>query len=170
MPHIGFLHARIAAQIREAALSEGLALHQHHDVIAQCRDQPHVVLDDQKRDTARLQRQNVLAELSRERGIDARGGLVEHDQLRLRHQRAAKLEQFLLTAREIDRAIVPDLQQIELARDLDGARPQFCLACTCRPGAEHGRTEGLAGLMLAIKHQVLNDGELHQSARDLERA
>src|ERR1043165_3526335 len=34
MPHVGFLHARIGAQIGEAPLREGLALYQHHDVIA----------------------------------------------------------------------------------------------------------------------------------------
>ena len=64
-----------------------------------------------------LQRQDVRAEPPRERRIDAGGRLVEQDQLRLGHQRAAELEQLFLPAREIDRAIVADLREIELARD-----------------------------------------------------
>ena len=64
MPHIGFLHARVRAQIGEAALDEALALHQHDDVIAQRGDQAHIVLDDEERDAARPEREDVLAERS----------------------------------------------------------------------------------------------------------
>ena len=170
MPHIGFLHARIGAQIGEAPFGEAFALHQHHDVIAQRRDQAHVVLDDQEGDAARLQRQNVLAELLRQGRIDAGGRLVEHDQLRLGHQGAAELQQLLLAAREIDRAIVADVQQVELARDFDRALAQLLLARARRGGAQHGGAEGLARLMLAVQHQVLDHGELREPARDLEGA
>ncbi len=63
-----------------------------------------------------------------------------------------------------------DLQKIELARDCDRALTQLFLARTRCPGAQHGRAEGLARLMLAVEHQVLDHGELRQPAGDLERA
>ena len=110
------------------------------------------------------------AELPCERRIDAGGRLVEHDQLRLGHQGAAELEQLLLPAREIDRAVVADGKQIELARDRDGALAQFLLARTRRRGAQHGGRERLARLVLAVQHQVLDHGELGEPARDLEGA
>ena len=67
----------------------------------------------------------MLAELLGERRIDAGGGLIEHDQLRLGHQRAAELEQLLLSAGEIDRAVVADRQQVKLACDRDRTLAQF---------------------------------------------
>jgi glutathione S-transferase len=170
VPHIGFLHAAVGAQFREASLGKRAALHQHHDVVAELGHQPHVVLDDQEGDAARLEREDVGDQPSRQRRVDAGGGLVEQNQLGLSHQRPAKLQKLLLAAREVYRAIVADLEEVEFARDCDRALAQFLLAHACGGRAQHGERERLAGLVLAIQHQVLDHRELRQPAGDLERA
>src|ERR1700733_5951614 len=106
MPHVGFLNAGVGPQVGEVSFGEALALGQYDDMVAELGNQTHVVLDDEERETARPQGEDMLHKAPRERWIDARRGLVEQDQLWLRHQSAAELEQLFLTSRKIYRTAV----------------------------------------------------------------
>ena len=70
----------------------------------------------------------MLADLAGQRRVDAGHRLVEQDQLRLGHQRAADLEQLLLAAGEIGGGIADHGHEIEPAGDGDGAGDQLLLA------------------------------------------
>ena len=83
-PHVGFLHRRVGGDLGEAALGQTAPLRQHDDVIAEPRDRVHVMLDQQDGDALGDQRAQMLADLARERRVDAGDRLVEQDQLAAR--------------------------------------------------------------------------------------
>src|SRR5262245_51282508 len=56
---------------------------------------------------------DLLGNLAKKGAVDARADLIEQDEMRLAHQAAAELEQFLLAARQIAGFLVLDARKLE---------------------------------------------------------
>ena len=105
--HIGLLHARIVRPPRRSVPSARW----RPSAITMTWSQSRAIMSmwcsiSRMVQAVRGERAQVLADLARQRRVDAGDRLVEQDQLRLGHQRAADLEQLLLAAREVGRRIV----------------------------------------------------------------
>src|SRR5262245_2000414 len=87
----------------------------HHDhVAAQARDIIEVVLDEAERVAALgVEPLDLLGNLTEERAVDAGADLIEEDEMRIAHQAASKLEQFLLAARQIAGLLGFDMSKLE---------------------------------------------------------
>ena len=108
-------------------------------MVAKLGDETHVVLDDQEGHALRLEREDVLAKTAGERRIHAGRRFVEQDQLRLRHQRAAELEQLLLSAGEVDGAVVADGEDSSRRAISIGPLAQLGLAARAAAARRSGR-------------------------------
>ena len=73
---------------------------EHDHRVAQAHDQLHVVLHDEKRQTARVQVADVALHVPDHHRVHAGGGLVEQHEARLAHQKRGELEQLALTERQ----------------------------------------------------------------------
>ncbi len=79
------------------------------------------MLDDDHRGASGDEAEHGGGHALAEHRVDAPHGLVEDDQLRLGHADAGELEQALLAAAEVARALVAELEQAELVEDGAGA-------------------------------------------------
>src|SRR5215468_10213709 len=112
----------------------------------------------------------MRGDLVGQRGIDTGYGLVEQDEARLGHERAADLEELLLAAGERRGRIVGHAGKIESAGYRRRPLPQglFAVRHHRRPGKRS--PERLAGLARSIEHEVLEDGQAREASCDLKGA
>jgi hypothetical protein len=125
-----------------------------------------VVLDDEEGDAFGAQRAEVIGDGFGETWIDAGDGLVEQDEARLGHQRAADFEELLLAARERGGRVVDDGGQVEALGDGVGLVERGAGGAATEQCGE----EALAGLVGGVEEQVVENGEARDAAGDLEGA
>src|ERR1700742_5205948 len=89
---IGLDDLRIALNVRRRALGDFLAEVEHRDAVADSHHQPHVVLDQQNRDAAALERSDGVEKRHALRHVHAGRRLVEQKHGRLGGQRAGDLQ------------------------------------------------------------------------------
>jgi hypothetical protein len=157
-------------ELGEASLGEIPASGEHRDTIADGGDGVHVMLDQKDREALVDQPAKMPGDLARERRIDAGHRFVEEQQLRLRHQDAAELEQLLLSTGERRRRLVQYADQIEPLGDLVSGLHQLGLAPSRRREAKEGPPDPFAWLPVAVEQQVLVYAQARKTARDLEGA
>ena len=102
------------------ALGHDPALGHHHDPVGDVPDDVHVVLDEQHRHALVAQGLDVTEERLGERRVHARHRLVEHDHLRVAHQRPGHLQQLALASRERPGVVLALLEQAEPVEQLQG--------------------------------------------------
>ena len=112
----------------------------------------------------------MLGDLARQRRVDAGHGLVEQDQPGPGHQRAADLDQLLLSARERRDGIVDHGFDLEAADDRQRFLGGRLLGLAAGAGPGQGGPEAFAEIVLGVEHQVLEDGQPGKAARQLEGA
>ena len=95
------------------ALGDLAAEVQHRDAMAQVHDDVHVVLDEEQIDAAVIDLAQDIHKLAALTRVQARGGLVEQDELRRRHQRAAKLADLLAAIGQIVDGLVAQMIHAE---------------------------------------------------------
>ena len=76
------------------------------------------MLDDEERETARVQVADPLLDLLDHHGVHAGGRLVEQNEPRLAHQHRRELEQLLLAVREPPGLLLREPRQAELLEQL----------------------------------------------------
>ena len=112
--HVGLLHRRIGGELGERALGQVAALGHHDHRVAEPRDHVHVMLDQQEGHAVADAARAGASPISRgQRRVDAGDRLVEQDQLRLGHQRAADLQQLLLPAGERRGRVVGHAHEVQ---------------------------------------------------------
>ncbi len=134
---------------------------EHDHRVAEAHDDVHVVLDDQERQPLRVEPADVALDVLDQDRVDARGRLVEQDELRPAHQRRRELEQLPLAVRELSAAQVGMREQPELVEQLVRACPLGGLD----RGAADGSTRVLDG-----EREVLDERQLREDPRLLEGA
>ena len=112
---------------------------------------------------------NVVEQRLHQRRVHARHRLVEHDELRVDHERARHLEQLALAARQRAREVVLLVGEAEVAR-ADRAR----LACSRAPATatgsrERAQTRCSPRWLGAREQHVVEHGKPRQRLRQLER-
>ena len=76
-----------------------------------------MMLDDDERDAARVQCQDVRADFLDEHRVDAGEWLIEQDASRIPHENAPELDEFFLAARQVARFDVAHTRQVEKLED-----------------------------------------------------
>ena len=160
----------IGAHLVERALGQHLAFGHHDHRIAELGDEAHVVLDQQHGDAAARQLEQPLADLVLQGRIDAGGRLVEQHEPWFGHQRAADFQKLLLAARQRGGGIVDQVIEPEEARRRPRPLGQLGFALARRPRAQNRLPQGLARLVAAIEHEVLEHRQPGKAARHLEGA
>src|SRR5574337_1225768 len=94
-PHIG-----VRPQAGRGALEHDLAVPHHQAPVGDLERDRQLLLDQQHRDAAALEFAQELRDLFDDLGRQSFGGLVDHDQVGVAHQRAAQREHLLLAARQ----------------------------------------------------------------------
>ena len=97
---VGRLHARVAGQRRRRAAERDLAGLEHVAVVRAFERGARVLLDQQDRDAVVAQAAHDREDLLHDQRRQAEARLVEHQQARRRHQRAAQREHLALAARQ----------------------------------------------------------------------
>ena len=110
------------------------------------------------------------ADLARQRGVHAGHGLIEQQQGGFGHQGAADLEQFLLPAGQLGRALVRHARQVQALGDGVGTRAQLGLAAAGCGGAQQRGQDALTRLVLTVQQQVLQHGQAREAPRYLKAA
>ena len=100
LAQVGVEDLRVALDLVGRALRDRLAAREHEHRVAEAEHERHVVLDDQERLALRVELADHLAHPLDQRRVDAAGGLVEHDQLRVEHQHLRELDELLLAVGE----------------------------------------------------------------------
>ena len=152
-----------------SAISSPCGHHEHP--VADLVDHVHVVLDEQHRAALVLELLDVLEQALLERRVHAGHRLVEHDQLRIGHQRPGHLEQLALTARQAAGELVAHVVEPEPLeqRRRRGSVMLVLLARATATGTGRPRCRSprLAGRAEA---HVLDDRQPGQALGQLERA
>lgn len=155
----------------EIALDQHLALGHAHHRSAQLLDHLHVVLDEDEGVAAlAVEDEDLLLELAQQGAVDTGGGLVEQHQFGVGHHRAAELEQFLLPAGQVARALVGDVSQFQEGERVVGLLAHRLFGRAHLAGGEPVGEEVLAGLPRRHHHQILARGEVVELVGDLEGA
>ena len=90
---IGFGHGRKLANLVRGAVGDHAAEIEHHDLVGEAHHQAHVMLDQEHGDAQLVaDRADESAELRHLVVIEAAGGLIEQQELRLRGERARELD------------------------------------------------------------------------------
>ena len=142
------------------AIVDAVVEHDHR--VAQPHDEVHVVLDDEKREPARVQLADVALHRLDHHRVDPGGGLVEQHEPRLAHQERGELEQLALAERERPGAVAghagqPELLEQRVGALALGARRAPCAAARARAAA-------------ATTARFSSDRQLGEDPRPLERA
>ena len=151
------------------ALGHDPALGHHHDPVGDVPDDVHVVLDEQHGHALVAQALDVTEQRLGQRRVHAGHRLVEHDHLRVAHQRPRHLQQLALAAGERAGVVRALLQQLEPVEQLLGLRLDLLLLAAPER-AEQGLGEVLAGLVLRAQHHVLHHRHPAQRLGELEGA
>ncbi len=129
------------------------------------------MLDQQEGDAAlAAQVLDVVGQPLHERAVDAGTGLVEQHQLGFGHQRARQLEQLLLTAGEVARVLVLEVDKVDEVEHFERLVSDLVLLTTHLPRPKPRVPDPLAGLPSRHQHEVLEHRHAAVLARDLERA
>src|SRR6266511_2439926 len=167
-PQVSGDHLRVVADLRGRTLGDLLAELQHDDTLRHTHDQPHVVLDEQDRDTGLADLPDQLEQALLLGRVEPGGRFVQAEQDRLGRQRPRDLEAALLTVRQVagDLPRAPlDADEAQQVHRLLFAGP-LLVPVPGQPeqGADH------AGLVPGIgaHHRVLQRGHLGEQADVLE--
>jgi len=145
-----------------------VALVHDDDPVADRHHHVHVVLDHAHGRVPRPQVLDMLQQLLAEHRCDTRHRLVQQDHAWLRHQRAAKLEELPLAARQCARVVVGEVVEANEGEHLMRSRLNVALSPRdpCRRKQRHA--EALAWLVLGAEHHVFEDAHARQHSRRLE--
>ena len=113
---VGVDHLLVAGDLGCRPLGDQPALGHHEHPVADLVDHVHVVLDEQHGAALGLELVDVVEQALLERRVDAGHRLVEHDQLRVGHQRPGHLQQLALTAGEVAGELVAHVVEAEALR------------------------------------------------------
>ncbi|MPL73685.1 hypothetical protein SDC9_19491 [bioreactor metagenome] len=170
-PEIGLDHRLVLHDGVGRALGQNLALGHHDHRIAEPADEIHVVLDHAEGIAALLvQPHDGVADGVQKRAVHAGADLVEEDDLRLDHHRAAKFQEFLLATREVPGALVLQVRNRQEIKNLVGLLQKRRLFLGDPATLEPGVPQRLAGLTARNHHQVLAHRHRREFMRDLEGA
>ena len=111
----------------------------------------------------------MLQQRLREGRVHARGGLVEHDEARVGHERARHLQQLALAAGERARLLRGHVRDAELVQQLPRARLHARLLAAPAPAQERA-FEPLPALRLRGHGHVLQHRQPRERLRQLEGA
>ena len=112
----------------------------------------------------------VGQQASPECGVHAGHGLVEEHHLGLRHERPRELKELLLAARERRRVVVGLVGEADTFEEREGVRPDRTLMLAANPRHEDRRRQALARMFGRAEHDVVEDLQLAEHTRDLERS
>src|SRR5947208_4548696 len=118
-PEIRALQALVAEQLARSALQHQLTALEDAGAIRERERLAHVLLDEQHRDAVRIDRADRLEDLRDQHGSQAQRRLVQHQEARARHERAADRAHLLLAAGERARELrLPVGQRREERQDV----------------------------------------------------
>src|SRR5215467_4944319 len=98
---VAMLHFAVAAQIRRSAGPHDAAFLDDVVPVGDAHERPEVLVDDEDRQARSLEALDGTVDLDADEGREALGRLVEDEEFRVGHQRAADREHLLLAAREL---------------------------------------------------------------------
>ena len=168
---IGLDHARVALHLRRRAEGQHLALVHRQHPVGDARDQRHVVLDHQHGDA------ELVADVVDPEGhvvglldVQARGRLVEQQQLRLGAQRPRQLDHLAHAVRQAgDQRLAVVLQVEQVDHPLDRlARRELGGPCLRRE--QQVRPEAGGAMRVPADQQVLQHGRVLEQLDVLEGA
>src|SRR5512143_1352961 len=163
-PEISLDHVGVLRDVRVIALRQHLAAREHGDAVRERRDDGQMVLDHQHRPVrgdALDQRGDPLDVLVRHAG----GRLVEQQHLGLERERGRDLQRALAAVGKLARR---RLRERTEADRLDQLERALVMARERALGAPE--IEGMPAVALQRDADVLEDGEIGEDRRDLERA
>ncbi|MNL37497.1 hypothetical protein D3C87_1596450 [compost metagenome] len=119
------------------------------------------MLDDEDGQSLCVQRKDMADDFLQQRWVDATGGLVEQDDLRIRHQQRGQVHQLFLAVGKVVPVLIGD------ARDPEEIEDCHRLVLFAR---RDGRAEQAADTLGARLHDdILEHRHVGEIARDLER-
>src|SRR5215207_7389743 len=154
-------HLWVALDLVGRAARDRLAAREDEDRIAKPEHERHVVLDDQERLAVCVELADHLADPLDQRRVDAAGGLVEHDQLRVQHEDLGELEELLLSVGQGRRADVAVLTHPDEVEEL--------LRAARLATRDRARAEAADAELAERRHHILEHGHLAEQPRDLKR-
>src|SRR5712671_1427016 len=167
---IRFDHFRIALHFGRHPFGDGLAVVEHQHAIADVHHQPHVVLDQQHRHTARAHGLDKLPECEGLRHVHARSGLVERQQLRLGCKRPRDFQTALVAVRQAARGVVGAIAYPDIVQQLRGARFDAPFLPQRRRPAQDGADHARLRAAVPADHHVLEGRKVGEQADVLEGA
>jgi hypothetical protein len=144
-------------------------MHDDH-AFAVVHDEVHVVLDDQEGVALLAELVEVVQQARFERRVDPGERLVEQEHVRVGQQGTREFEELALAPREVARALLGEVVDVEELQGLPDAFEEFALLALHPTADERGHRppERLAPLVLRREHHVLEDGHLLEFPGDLE--
>ena len=159
----------VAHDLLRRALGDHAAFGQAHHPVGDRHDDVHVVLDEDDRAPRVTNPSHVLEQRLHERGVHSGHRLVEHDELRVGHQRACHLEQLALAARHRGGQIVALVREPEIGEQRHRAFADFTLLRAPRE-PERRESEPLSRLAGRSEQHVVEHRHPGQGLGELERA
>ena len=144
------LHEVDAQQLLDEVLPHELAVAQHGEAVADLVHLVEEVRDEEDRDALLLQRADDAEELGDLVGVEARGGLVEDEHLRLHVDRSGDRNELL----HRERVVAEERPRVEVEVE---AREQFGGAAAHRPPVDRAEAA-----RLAAEHDVLGHRQVRQ--------
>src|SRR5882762_859565 len=160
----------IALHFRGTPFGDLLAVIQHQHPVADIHHQAHVVLDEQHGDAAIANRLDQLAKREALRGVHARRGLVEREQLRLGGESARDLEAPLVAVRQAARGVVGAAADADIVEQLRRARFDLFFLFYRLSVSEHGADDAGMAAHVTADHHVLQRRQVGEQTDVLERA
>src|SRR5579864_5878211 len=120
-PKVRLHHSRVGLDTSRLPMSDQLAVVQDKDLGADRHHRLHFVVGDEERLALVDQRLQTTQETLRHRRIDASKRLIEEDQRWVDHQQPRKLQELLLTVRQIRGVLVPDVLQLHEVEQIRGS-------------------------------------------------
>ena len=123
--------------------------------MAQVHDDVHVVLDEEQIDAAVIDLAQDIHKLAALTRVQARGGLVEQDELRRRHQRAAKLADLLAAIGQIVDGLVAQMIHADGVEHLARLLAQDAFLAVAAAQVDDEAEHVVGNILLAAHHHVL---------------
>ncbi len=162
---VSFLRTSCAGPFRDHA-----SLCHHDHPVGVVHHDLHVVLDEEDgRPVARPHLLDALEQATRERRIHAGERFVQEHEARREHERARKLEELALAARERSGVLAGVTAQLERLEQLVRARPHFTFSASRCEGSGEQACKPLAGVVRRGKEHVVEHAHHVQRLRQLER-
>ncbi|AEK29578.1 Hypothetical membrane associated protein [Bifidobacterium animalis subsp. lactis CNCM I-2494] len=166
---VGVDHGRVVHHRLGLAFGHDLAFGHHGDPVGDMAHHVDVVFHEQHRGAVFAQRDDVIEQALLQRRVHAGHRLVEHDELRVAHERTGHFEELALAAGERPGVVVLLLVEQEAVEQGLGLLAVLLLLLLPRP-REQRPEHALAGVALRAQHHVVEYGEPAHHLGELEGA